>query len=108
MEYNKVVSVIIPIYNVEKYIVKCVQSVINQSYKQLEILLIDDGSTDSSGEICDTLLVEDSRIKVFHKENGGLSSARNYGIEQATGDYITFIDSDDYVHINFKEANIQS
>ena len=104
MEYNKVVSVIIPIYNVEKYIVKCVQSVINQSYKQLEILLIDDGSTDSSGEICDTLLVEDSRIKVFHKENGGLSSARNYGIEQATGDYITFIDSDDYVHINFIES----
>lgn len=90
------VSVIIPVYNVETYLRKCVDSVLNQSYNCLEILLIDDGSTDSSGNLCDEFVQIDNRIKAFHKLNGGLSSARNYGIERAKGEYIIFLDSDDY------------
>lgn len=91
------ISVIVPIYNVEKYLEKCLDSIVNQDYKNLEILLIDDGSTDSSGRIADNYAVDDSRIKVIHKPNGGLSDARNYGLKIMTGDYVTFIDSDDYV-----------
>lgn len=97
---NKKVSVIIPVYNVEKYLKKCVNSVIKQTYHNLEIILVDDGSTDGSGQLCDRIEKKDTRIKVFHKSNGGLSDARNYGIEHSTGDYITFIDSDDVVSIN--------
>ena len=92
------ISVIVPVYNVEKYLEKCVNSLINQSYTDLEIILVDDGATDSSGAMCDELQKLDRRIKVIHKVNGGLSDARNTGIEIATGDYITFLDSDDYVH----------
>lgn len=91
------ITIIIPIYNVEKYLSKCLNSVIKQDYKNLEILLIDDGSTDSSGKIADEYGTRDKRIKVIHKENGGLSDARNYGLKLMTGDYVTFIDSDDYV-----------
>lgn len=91
------VSVIIPVYNVESYLSKCVESVINQTHKALEIILVDDGSTDDSGNLCDQYLEKDGRIKVIHKLNGGLSSARNVGIQNATGEFIAFIDSDDWV-----------
>ena len=91
------VSVIVPVFNVEKFLEKCVNSISNQTYKNLEILLVDDGSTDNSGIICDNLSKNDIRIKVFHKKNGGLSDARNYGIERAVGSYIMFIDSDDWI-----------
>lgn len=92
------ISVIIPIYNVEDYIYKCVNSVLCQTYKDLEIILVDDGSTDSSSDICDALKIIDNRIIVVHKDNGGLSSARNTGLKIAKGDYISFVDSDDMIH----------
>ena len=90
-------SVVIPVYNVEKYLDKCVESIVNQTFKDLEIILVDDGSTDESGKMCDEWTEKDTRIKVIHKINGGLSSARNAGIKQAKGEYISFIDSDDFV-----------
>lgn len=93
----KLVSVIIPIYNVEQYLNQCVQSVVEQTYKNLEIILVDDGSPDQCGKMCDAYAKNDQRIKVIHKENGGLSEARNIGIDSATGEYIAFIDSDDFV-----------
>lgn len=91
------VTVVIPVYNVEKYLGKCVESILSQTYRDLEIILIDDGSPDSSGVICDNYAKRDSRIQVIHKQNGGLSDARNAGIEIATGDYICFVDSDDWL-----------
>lgn len=91
------ISVVVPVYNVEQYLEKCVNSIINQTYRNLEIILVDDGATDTSGRLCDELAKIDSRIKVYHKENGGLSDARNYGVERATGDYIGFVDSDDFI-----------
>jgi glycosyltransferase involved in cell wall biosynthesis len=91
------VSVIVPVYNVEQYLEKCVYSIVNQTYKNLEIILVDDGSKDDSGKICDKCATADERISVIHKTNGGLSDARNCGIERATGKWITFIDSDDYI-----------
>lgn len=94
---NDLISIIIPVYNVEKYLRQCLESVINQTYKNLEIILVDDGSKDASGGICDEYAEKDGRIKVIHKENGGVSSARNVGLENVTGSYIAFIDSDDYV-----------
>ncbi|MGI6094991.1 MAG: glycosyltransferase family 2 protein [Lachnospiraceae bacterium] len=99
-----VISVIVPVYNVEKYLRRCVDSILNQTYSNLEILLIDDGSTDASGVICDEYSKSDPRIKVFHKENGGVSSARNYGIERATGTYLGFIDSDDWIDCHMYET----
>lgn len=96
-ENSDLISVVVPVYNVEQYLEKCVNSIINQTYKNLEIILVDDGATDSSGNMCDQLAKSDSRITVYHKENGGLSDARNYGVERATGDYIGFVDSDDYI-----------
>lgn len=98
------VSVIIPVYNVEPYIKKCLDSVVNQTYKNLEILLIDDGSTDNSGNICDEYANIDNRIKIFHKKNGGVSSARNLGILNMTGAYVTFTDSDDWLEPDFIEV----
>ena len=95
------ISVIIPVYNVEKYLKRCLDSVVNQTYKNLEIILIDDGSTDNSGKICDEYAQKDKRIIVIHKENGGLSDARNKGLDICTGDYISFIDSDDWVDLNY-------
>ena len=103
MSEKLLVSIIIPVYNVEKYLLACVNSVINQTYKCLEIILVDDGSTDSSGRICDECAKADSRIKVIHKVNGGLSDARNAGIDAATGDYLAFVDSDDIIHTRFIE-----
>lgn len=98
------ISVIVPIYNVEKYLGKCVDSVINQTYENLEIILVDDGSLDNCPQICDEYANLDSRIKVIHKKNGGLSDARNAGMNIATGDYISFIDSDDYISDDFIET----
>lgn len=91
------ISVIVPAYNVEKFVEKCIDSILLQSFKDFEVLLIDDGAKDSTPEICDACANKDSRIKVYHKENGGLSDARNYGIDRMQGKYVTFIDSDDYV-----------
>lgn len=89
------ISVIVPVYNSEKYLEECVQSILKQTYKDIEVLLVDDGSSDKSPEICDRLSTQDDRIKVFHKPNGGVSSARNLGLEKAEGELITFADSDD-------------
>ena len=91
------ISVIIPVYNVEKYLRKCLDSILKQTYKDVEIILVDDGSKDASGAICDEYANTDVRIKVLHKENGGVSSARNVGLCLATGEYVTFIDADDCV-----------
>lgn len=90
------ISIIIPVYNVLDFISECVNSVLNQTYKNFEILLVDDGSTDGSSQLCDEFGNKDNRIRVYHKKNGGLSDARNYGICRATGDYIIFLDSDDF------------
>lgn len=95
------VSIIIPVYNVEDYLEDCLESVCKQSYRNIEIILVDDGSLDNSGEICDEWAKKDSRIRVIHKHNGGLSSARNAGLKEATGDYISFVDSDDLIPTNF-------
>lgn len=95
------VSIVVPVYNVENYIEKCVDSIIQQSFKNIEIILVDDGSTDRSGDICERLKRKDSRIVVLHKKNGGLSDARNMGIDYAKGEWITFVDSDDYVSDNY-------
>lgn len=103
---QKKISIIIPIYNAEKYLNKCIDSLINQTYTNLEIILINDGSTDSSGKIADRYAKKDNRIKVFHQSNAGVSAARNYGIQVSSGEYITFVDSDDYVEINMFELLI--
>lgn len=100
------ISVIVPVYNVEKYLCKCIDSIINQTYTNLEIILIDDGSPDNCGVVCDDYFLKDNRIKVIHKENGGLSDARNAGLDIAIGDYISFIDSDDYIHKDFYKTLI--
>ena len=94
-------SVIVPVYNVEKYLDRCINSIISQKYNDFELILVDDGSPDNCPEICDKWAKKDSRIKVIHKENGGLSSARNAGLDIAKGDYILFVDSDDYVESNY-------
>lgn len=91
------ISVIIPVYNVEEYLDECIQSIVNQTYQNLEIILIDDGSTDNSPQMCDAWKAQDSRIKVIHKTNGGVSATRNAGLDIATGEYIGFVDSDDYI-----------
>lgn len=98
---NELISVIIPVYNVEQYVESCLNSVINQSYFNLEIILVDDGSTDKSGEICDQYALKDSRIKVIHEENAGLGEARNRGLRIASGDYICFVDSDDWIEEDY-------
>ena len=100
---NDKISVIIPIYNAEKSLCRCIDSVIAQTYTNLEIIMVDDGSPDRCGEICDEYAKRDNRIKVIHKENGGLSDARNSGIEAATGEYIGFVDSDDYIRKDMYE-----
>ena len=91
------ISVIVPVYNTEKYLHRCIDSILAQTFTDFELLLIDDGSTDSSGEICDDYAAKDSRVRVFHKENGGVSSARNLGLDNAQGEWITFVDSDDSI-----------
>lgn len=98
---ESLISVIIPIYNVEKYLDRCLKSIISQSYKNIEIILIDDGSKDASSKICDDYAKSDNRIRVIHKKNEGVAIARNLGIKKATGKYITFIDADDYVEKDY-------
>ena len=97
MEVEQLISVIVPVYNVKKYLPRCVESIRRQTWSRLEILLVDDGSTDGSGALCEQMALTDARIKVIHKKNGGSSSARNVGLDAAHGEYIGFIDSDDYI-----------
>ncbi len=103
---NEKISVVIPVYKVEKYLKKCVDSVRNQTYENLEIILVDDGSPDNCGKMCDDLAKEDTRIKAIHKTNGGLSDARNAGIDIATGEFIMFVDSDDMMELTACEKLI--
>ena len=100
---EKLISVIVPVYNVEKYLSRCIESILRQTYPYFELILVDDGSPDKSGKICDKYAKKDERIKVLHKENGGVSSARNIGLDYAKGEYISFIDSDDWVRENYLE-----
>lgn len=102
------ISVIVPIYNIEKYLPRCVESICRQTYSDMEILLVDDGSTDGTGTLCDELAKKDNRIRVFHKENGGSSSARNLGIKMAQGEYLGFVDSDDYIEPDMYERLMQA
>jgi glycosyltransferase involved in cell wall biosynthesis len=101
-------SVIVPIYNVEAYLPRCVNSILSQSYLDFELLLIDDGSPDNCGKICDEYAQKDSRVRVFHKPNGGVSSARNLGLDNACGEWVTFIDSDDYVDADYLKELIHA
>lgn len=102
------ISIIVPIYNVEKYIHKCINSILDQSLTEFELILVDDGSPDRCGEICDEYSKKDNRIKVIHKNNGGVSSARNIGIDKACGEYIGFVDPDDYIDVNMYEILYKS
>lgn len=98
------ISVIVPVYNVEKYLDRCVESIVNQTYENLEIILVDDGSSDHCPQICDNFSVKDNRIKVIHKENGGAGSARNAGIDNSSGEWIAFVDGDDTIDENFYDV----
>lgn len=102
------ISVIVPIYNVENYLAACVDSILNSTYQDIEVILVDDGSPDGSGAICDRYAEKDSRVKVVHKTNGGLSDARNCGLDHATGDYIIFVDGDDLIHPQSLERNVKA
>ena len=104
MYNNSLISIIIPVYNVEKYLKGCLDSVVSQTYKNLEIILVDDGSTDRSGKICDEFARQDNRIRVIHKQNGGLSSARNAGLDVMQGEYLAFVDSDDMIDETYIET----
>ena len=103
MNENDLVSIVVPIYNVEEFLEQCIKSIINQTYNNLQIILVDDGSKDNSGKLCDQYAEKDNRIEVIHKSNGGLSDARNKGISKAKGKYIVFIDSDDYIESKYIE-----
>lgn len=98
---SPLISIVVPVYKVEPYLHECVDSILGQTYGNFELILVDDGSPDRCGAICDTYAEKDSRVKVIHKENGGLSDARNAGIDVARGEYITFVDSDDYLHASY-------
>ena len=104
---NDMVSIIVPIYNSEKYLHACLDSIVSQTYKNIEIILVNDGSIDKSGVICDEYSRKYNNIKVFHKENGGVSSARNLGIDNATGQYLAFVDPDDYIDANMYEILVE-
>ena len=104
---SPLISIIIPVYNVKKYLLRCIRSILKQKYRNFEVILVDDGSDDGSGLLCDKLKTRDSRIRVIHKENGGMSSARNVGIEFARGEYITFVDSDDYISDRYLETLVE-
>lgn len=101
MKLDALISVIVPVYNVENYLRQCISSLLSQSYTHFELLIVDDGSTDQSGMICDEYASQDSRIRVVHKNNGGVSSARNFGLDMAKGEYICFVDSDDWVQKDY-------
>lgn len=102
------VSIVVPIYNVEKYLSECIDSIISQTHSNLEIILVNDGSTDGCADLCDEYAKKDNRIKVIHKKNGGLSDARNKGLELSTSDYISFVDSDDYIDQNYVKNLLRS
>jgi len=102
------ISVIVPVYNVEKYLSRCIDSILNQTFSDFELILVDDGSTDNCGAICDEYAQKDSRIRVIHQENQGVSSARNHGVEAAMGEYVTFVDSDDWLDSVFLERMYQA
>lgn len=104
---NLKISVIVPVYNAEKYLQRCIDSILTQTFIDFELLLIDDGSKDKSGEICDEYANRDNRVKVFHKENGGASSARNLGLDYANGKYVVFVDSDDYISASYLDCFYQ-
>ncbi len=104
----ELISIIVPVYNVEVFLDSCIESIVNQTYFNLEIILVDDGSTDNSSQLCDDWASKDSRIRVIHKKNGGLSEARNIGIDAAAGAYIAFVDSDDWIEKNFIEQLMKS
>ena len=104
MQQDILVSIIVPVYNVEEYLERCVDSILNQTYGNLEVILVDDGAKDSSGHICDSYARKDARVRVIHKENGGLSSARNAGIDVAAGEYLEFVDSDDWIEPDAVES----
>lgn len=108
MRLKKKISIIIPVYNVEDYLGECIESVLNQTYKDIEVILIDDGSTDKSPAICDQYSKQDDRIKVFHQENRGISATRNLGLKYATGEYIGWVDSDDIIHSQMYEILINN
>lgn len=108
LEENALVSVIVPVYNVEKYLRRCVDSILAQTYRNFELILVDDGSSDNCPAICDEYARKDSRIVVIHKANGGLSSARNAGIEYSTGEWLMFVDSDDYIASQMAERLLQT
>lgn len=99
----KKISVIVPVYNVEKYLPRCIESILHQTYENIELILVNDGSTDTSGSICDSYAVRDSRVQVVHQANSGVSAARNAGIHLAAGEYLQFVDSDDYIDANMTE-----
>lgn len=103
MDYSRLVSIIVPVYNSEKYLDRCINSILSQTYKNLELIIINDGSIDNSGFLCDAYANVDSRVKVIHVKNSGVSSARNKGVEIATGEFIQFVDSDDYIQHNMIE-----
>ena len=105
---DSIVSIIIPVYNAGEYLAETLDSVLSQTYSNLEIILVDDGSTDGSGEYCDRIKESDCRIKVFHKENGGAAEARNYALERVNGDYVVFIDSDDLVKPDYIENMVRA
>lgn len=104
---NPLVTVVVPIYNVEKYLDRCISSIVNQTYKNLEIILVDDGSPDNCPQMCDDWAKKDNRIKVIHKENAGAGMARNTGIDNSCGSYILFVDSDDYIDLQTIEKSVQ-
>ena len=109
MEFSvPTVSVIVPVYKAEKYLSKCIDSILSQTYKEFELILIDDGSPDGCGKICDGYAEQDRRIKVIHKQNGGVSSARNAGIKESKGKYICFVDSDDYIESDYLELLVRT
>ncbi len=101
------ISVIVPVYNIKEYLPRCVESICRQTYENLEVLLVDDGSTDGTGQLCDQLSAQDPRIRVFHKENGGSSCARNLGIRESKGQYLGFVDSDDYISADMYERLLE-
>ena len=105
---NDLVSIVVPVYNVQQYLQRCLKSLTEQTYRNIEIILVDDGSGDTSGEICDLWASRDERIRVFHKENGGLSDARNYGLRRVSGEYVCFVDSDDWCDIRYVEVMLKT
>ena len=103
LKNNSLISVIVPVYNTKAYLGKCIKTIIDQSYKNLEIILIDDGSTDGTSVMCDEWSQKDARIKVFHLQNGGVSKARNFALEQCHGEWVSFVDSDDWLALDMYE-----